>query len=170
MIDPLKAKVQALCAFFLVGSIAIAAPIESALASSFCSDVNHLIENVHASFSEIIVEPGRASGGYDVTLKLDGAFDCAVTPRINKKSYYCTWKFQYRAANAYTTFKKLDLELKECIGDRAVLHKDQSVNHPDFYDSRIFQLDQAKITVSVKDKGALGNTFIFIWVEPGSGA
>jgi hypothetical protein len=64
------------------------------------------------------------------------------------------------------TFKALGQELESCIGDRAVLSDDQNVNHPDFYEARMFLLDQAKVSVSVKDKSALGSTFVFVSVEP----
>lgn len=100
---------------------------------------------------------------------LEGASECAVRQQLNSKSYYCTWEFRHRDAVAYTTFEEIRQELQSCIGDRAALSDDQNVNHPDFYDSRIFRLDQAKVAVSVKDKSALGSTFIFVSVKPLSG-
>lgn len=150
-------------------SIAVVLSIENATAASFCSDIDLLINEAPRDFSDIIVEPGKGSGGHDVTLKLDGASDCAARQLLNGKSYACTWAFRYRDAEAYTTFEELGEELQSCIGDRAVLSDDQKVNHPDFYDSRLFFLGQVKVTVSVKDKSALGSTFVFVSVEPLSG-
>jgi hypothetical protein len=141
-------------------------PTQSAGAASFCTNINLLVDNAHSNFSEIIIRPERKSGGYDVTLRLEGAMDCTVIPTSNSNSYYCTWKFPHRATRAYATFEMFERELKECIGHRAVFVRDQPVNHPDFYDSRIFQVDQANVTVSVKDKSALGRTFVFVWVRP----
>lgn len=150
--------------------MAVGLSVQSAAASSFCANINLLIDKASQDFAEIIVEPSRASGGYDVMFKLEGASDCAVRQLLESKSYHCTWTFQHRDAEAYTTFENLDQALRSCIGDRAALSDDQRVNHPDFYDSRIFLLDQTKVAVSVKDKSALGSTFIFVSVEPRIGA
>lgn len=151
-------------------SISVVLSIEIAAAASFCSNINLLIEEAPRNFSDIIVEPRKGSGGYDVTLKLDGASDCAARQLLNSKSYYCTWEFRHRDAEAYATFEALGQKLQSCIGDRAVLSDDQNVNHPDFYESHMFLLGRVKVAVSVKDKSALGSTFIFVSVEPLSGA
>ena len=150
-------------------SMPAALSIEDAVAKSICSDINILIEEAPRDFSGIIVEPSRGSSGYGVTFELEGASDCTVRQLLKGKSYYCTWEFRHRDAEAYMTFKALGQELQSCIGDRAILSDDQNVNHPDFYESRMFLLDQAKVSVSVKDKSALGSTFIFVSVEPLSG-
>ena len=150
-------------------SMPAALSIEDAVANSICSDINILIEEAPRDFSAIIVEPSRGSGGYGVTFELEGASDCAVRQLLRGKSYYCTWEFRHRDAEAYMTFKALGQELESCIGDRAVLSDDQNVNHPDFYEARMFLLDQAKVSVSVKDKSALGSTFVFVSVEPLTG-
>ncbi|MDH3661393.1 MAG: hypothetical protein OEU92_15425 [Alphaproteobacteria bacterium] len=150
-------------------SMPAALSIEDAVAQSICSDINILIEEAPRDFSGIIVEPSRGSGGYGVTFELEGASDCTVRQLLKGKSYYCTWEFRHRDAEAYMTYKALGQDLQSCIGDRAVLSDDQNVNHPDFYESRMFLLDQAKVSVSVKDKSALGSTFIFVSVEPLTG-
>jgi len=75
------------------------------------------------------------------------------------------WEVRHRDAGAYTTFEALGQKLQSCIGDRAVLSDDQSVNHPDFYDSHTFLLGQVKVAASVKDKSALGRIFVFVSVE-----
>jgi len=147
-------------------SIPVVLSVENAAAASFCSSIDLLIEEAPQDFSGIVVEPRKVSGGYDVTFKLEGASNCAARQLLNGKSYYCTWEFQHRDAKAYATFDNLSQELQSCISDRAALSDDQSVNHPDFYDSRIFLLDLVKVAVSVKDKSALGSTFIFVTVEP----
>jgi len=134
-----------------------------------CSNLKQLIANVPSKFSKIIVNADRQSGGYDVTLRLEGAMECAVMAQSNKRSYYCVWKFLYRDASAYRKFAELDREVNDCFGHWAISSRDQSVNHPDFYDSRMYKMDQAKVTVSVKDKSALGTTFVYVWVAPQNG-
>ena len=150
----------------VVISLPVALSIESAVAGSFCSRMNLLIDAAPGNFSELSDESGEGSGARDVALKLEGSADCAVRQLIKGKSYSCTWEFRHRDANAYAKFEELRQALQSCIGDRATPSDDQNVNHPDFYDSRIFLLDKAKVAVSVKDKSALGSTFVFVFVEP----
>lgn len=150
----------------LAASMPAALPIENAVAASFCSSIELLIDAAPGDFSDVTVEPAEGSGGRDVTLQLEDSTDCMVRQLIKSKSYACTWKFRHHDANAYAKFEALSQALQDCIGDRATLSDDQNVNHPDFYDSRMFLLDKAKVAVSVKDKSALGSTFVFIFVEP----
>jgi hypothetical protein len=147
----------------------VAVSTESAAAASFCSKINRLIDEAPRDFSDIVVDPSRASGGHDVTIMLEGASDCAVRQLLNSKSYSCMWEFWYRDPRAYSTFEKLDQELRSCVDDRAVVSDDQNVNHPDFYDAQLFLLDRAKVAVSVKDKSAQESTFVFVSVVPMTG-
>ncbi|MGI9508707.1 MAG: hypothetical protein ACR2QJ_05080 [Geminicoccaceae bacterium] len=147
----------------------MALSVERAMAASFCSNIELLMDAAPGNFSDITIEPGEGSSGRDVTLELEGSADCAVRQLIRNKSYFCTWEFPHRDANAYATFEALAQALQGCIGDRATASDDQNVNHPDFYDSRIFLLETVKVAVSVKDKSALGNTFVFVFVEPRTG-
>ncbi len=135
-------------------------------AADFCSDINHLIQAAPGNFSAIIVESGEGSKGRDITLKLEGSSECTVRLMIRSKSYGCTWTFRLGDPRAYARFDALGQALQRCIGDRSTLNQDQNVNHPDFYDSLMFLLDTAKVSVSVKDKSALESTFVFLFVEP----
>ncbi len=144
----------------------VALSIEHAVAASFCSSINLLIDAAPGNFADLTVEPGEGSASREDALKLEGSADCTVRQLINSKSYACTWEFRHRDANAYAKFEALDQALQSCIGDRATMSDDQEVNHPDFYDARLFLLDKVKVVVSVKDKSALGSTFVFVFVEP----
>ena len=154
----------------VITSIVLGWSVENANAASFCSDLNRLIDAAPGDFSDIIVQPSERAGGRDITLKLEGSADCLVRQMIRSKSYGCTWEFRLGDADAYTRFDQLGQALRSCIGDRGTLSNDQSVNHPDFYDSRMFLLDNVKVSVSVKDKSALERTFVFLFVEPLSGS
>ena len=70
---------------------------------------------------------------------------------------------------AQAPIKFPDLTVHKRIGQQATLHIDQSVNHPDYYALRRYETAQADVSVSVKDKSALGNTFVFIRVQGGKG-
>jgi len=54
--------------------------------------------------------------------------------------------------------------LAACLGPDAKETTDQIVNHPDAYDLREFELDGSTYAVSLKDKGALQQTYVFLRV------
>lgn len=43
------------------------------------------------------------------------------------------------------------------------------MNHPDSYAARRYELARAEVRLSVKDKAALGKTFVFIRVQSSDG-
>lgn len=136
-----------------------------AQAQDFCPAIDVLIEQSHSQFAEILDKPANTSGDYNVTLSLADASHCSVTKRSKRSWYSCRWDFPYRATQAYQTYDAFVERMSGCIGQRATMHSDQSVNHPDYYDLRRFELTQADVSVSVKDKAALENTFVFIRVQ-----
>ncbi len=136
-----------------------------AQAQDFCAKVDHLIDQSQSGFPKIAAKPKGNAGDRDVTLSLAGASRCSVTMKSEKNWYHCAWEFPHRAEQAYETFEEIAGKLNACIGKRATLHSDRSVNHPDFYASRRYELKQADVSVSVKDKGALGSTFVFVRVQ-----
>jgi hypothetical protein len=79
------------------------------------------------------------------------------------KAYHCAWEFEYRAEVALSTFARFDTELAACF--ETTSQHDQGVNHPDFYDLREYTVDGAVVRVSLKDKGALQLTYVFVAVE-----
>lgn len=77
---------------------------------------------------------------------------------------HCGWAFAYRASEAKDAFEGLIAEVTECFGDDARVTSDLDVNHPDFYDLQTFQLGGQEIGVSLKDKAALAETYVFLRV------
>lgn len=136
-------------------------------AQDLCADIDYLIGQSRSQFAEILGKPNDDAGGYDVTLTLAGASYCSVTKRSKKRMYRCGWEFPYRAKRAYETFDELVRAVNDCIGRSATLHRDQSVNHPDYYALRRYETEQADVSVSVKDKSALGSTLVSIRVQRG---
>ena len=153
----------------MASTMVLVATIGVARAGGFCANIDYLIDQSRAQFAEIIGKPKGRAGDHDVTLTLAGASYCLVTKRSKRSSYLCGWAFPYRAEHAYDRFEALVRDVDACIGRRAALHIDQSVNHPDYYALRRFETTQADVSVSVKDKSALGNTFVFIRVRAGKG-
>ena len=136
-----------------------------AQAQNLCPNIDYLIDQSQLGFTGIADKPNGAAGDHDVTLTLAGASYCLVTKKSKRNWYHCGWEFPYRAKRAYDTFDEFVAGMTECIGQNATLHTDQRVNHPDYYASRRYEMEQANVSVSVKDKGALGSTFVFIRVQ-----
>jgi len=149
----------------VISTLVILAGIGVAQAQDFCADIGTLIDQSRSEFAEIAGEATGTAGDQNVTLTLAAASYCALTKRSKTTGYHCEWEFPYRAEDAYDTFHGFVGEMNECIGQQATLHDDQSVNHPDFYALRRYEMEQAEVSVSVKDKSALGNTFVFIRVQ-----
>lgn len=81
------------------------------------------------------------------------------------QSIHCAMGFAYRSDIATTTFEKLVKGTETCIGTAFQSVNDQDVNHPDFYDLRSFKTEDSTISISLKDKGALQMTYVFLRVE-----
>lgn len=143
------------------------AAIGLARAQELCTSIEDLIEQAPSQFAAITDKPSGETGDHRVTLALAGASKCSVTKKSKSSSYQCGWEFPHRAQQAYDTFDRFVREVNECIGQSATVHSDQSVNHPDYYALRRYEMAQTEVSVSVKDKSALGSTFVFIRVQGG---
>ncbi len=73
------------------------------------------------------------------------------------------WQFDYRAAEAEVAFNALLDQMRRCAPEAGT--EDQGVNHPDFYDLRLFRVEGREVGVSLKDKGALQQTLVFLTVS-----
>ena len=149
----------------MVSIVVFWSAIGVAQARDLCANIDYLIDQSRSQFAKIMTKPNGDTGDHDVTLALAGASYCLVTKRSKRSFYRCGWEFPYRAQQAYDTFDELVRGVNDCIGRQATLHSDQSVNHPDYYALRRYETEQADVSVSVKDKGALGSTFVFIRVQ-----
>ena len=78
---------------------------------------------------------------------------------------HCAQVFAYRSEAATDAFDAVLHDLTQCLGPTATQTTDQIVNHPDAYDLREFDLDGRGYAVSIKDKGALQQTFVFVRVQ-----
>lgn len=81
----------------------------------------------------------------------------------------CHWTFGFRDPAALTFADELWTELTVCRGG-AHRADDQRVNHPDSYDLREWAAERGVYAISVKDKGALNSTLVFLRFEPVSSA
>lgn len=121
-----------------------------------CSDLTKLIELAQNNFAESSDDAANpndvARGGTcGVSLQLGGV-----------RLYRCHWKFGYRDAAAGQAFAAKDQMLQKCTGATAQAPQDQQVNHPDSYDLRAYEAGEVRLTTSIKDKGALQETYVFL--------
>jgi hypothetical protein len=73
----------------------------------------------------------------------------------------CRWTFAFRDPSATAFAKSLWSEVTTCRTGQPG-SDDQSVNHPDSYDLLEWRTASGVYHVSVKDKGALAQTFVFL--------
>ena len=81
------------------------------------------------------------------------------------KAVNCAWPFEYRAPQAHAAFEDTLHAVETCLGTHASAQLDGLVNHPDSYDLRTYSIAQGSVSVSLKDKGALQKTYVFLKVE-----
>ena len=77
---------------------------------------------------------------------------------------HCRWPFSFRAPDARAAFDAVSADVAACL-DSPAKTEEGEVNHPDTYDQRLFELPTGVISVALKDKGALQQTFVFLRVE-----
>ncbi|MFT5064637.1 MAG: hypothetical protein ACJAXK_000744 [Yoonia sp.] len=83
-------------------------------------------------------------------------------------SVNCAWPHAYRSAQATAVFDGLLTAVTACADQGIAPVNDQAVNHPDFYDLRLFVVDSFDVGLSIKDKGGLQQTYVFLRVTPTS--
>jgi hypothetical protein len=76
------------------------------------------------------------------------------------RSLHCRWSFAYRAPAATQAFDTLLHDIAACGAQN--VEQDQDVNHPDFYDLHVFSFADNTVGVSLKDKGAISQTLVFL--------
>ncbi len=126
-------------------------------ADPFCEAV----ETMH-----ITINGGRGSvTSLALPSPLVGTSSCQTSLALSGgQSQTCGWAFAYRSEAAQQAFDAVLDALVLCLGKHAAVRKDTAVNHPDFYDLRLFRSETAEIAVSIKDKGALQETYVFLRV------
>ena len=116
------------------------------VAGTLCDDLNALQSD------QLVLAQGVAS--CQSSLMLGGA-----------RNMNCVLEYPYRSAQAARAFDDIRADLAACLGPQATEVIDRSVNHPDAYDLREFDLNGRMYAVSIKDKGALQQTLVFVRVQ-----
>lgn len=136
-----------------------------AYGAPLCSALNTLLAGISTGdVSRSAVEPlllNQSAGVSDPEV-------CGKTRTLSgSSSHHCAWSFPYRSDHAVEVFEGLGSSFQACLSDGAVHGSDPLVNHPDSYDTRIFNLGDRMAILSLKDKAALQKTYVFVRVELG---
>lgn len=78
----------------------------------------------------------------------------------------CLWQFSYRDPKAIRMADRLAEYLRICETGAELLPDDQRVNHPDTYFLTRLETPQGVYAVSLKDKAALGHSYVFFRFVP----
>lgn len=80
------------------------------------------------------------------------------------RAFHCAWRFAYREAEAGEAFRTMADKLSRCttLTTRAEAGTGPRVNHPDSYDLIEFNTPRGLIALSLKDKGALQRSYVFL--------
>lgn len=137
-----------------IGSVALLVLATGAFADTFCeglTDLGHGLSQPSQTVDQSFALPDHrtAEAGCKTSLSLEGG-----------TSLHCMWVFPYRADTAALAFEALLTEIGSCGAVSVV--QDQNVNHPDFYDLRLFNFAADTVGISLKDKGALSQTLVFL--------
>lgn len=125
---------------------------------AICTEVRDVARQAELNFQTGVQDGSQGN-------RLLDADDCTMSIAIGgARTLHCHWQFEYRAESATNKFDDLHSALKACSGDTDPV-TDQQVNHPDFYDQARFDIDGIPVTVSLKDKGALQQTLVFLAIE-----
>ncbi len=93
--------------------------------------------------------------------------NCAFSIDLSgAKSANCHWAFSYRSDDSAMQFTEMLAELSACADPSFDIESDQHVNHPDFYDLRLLRITDGDVGLSLKDKVALEQTYVFIRLTP----
>lgn len=145
------------------GFAAILASFGSGLAAqeaSFCAQLDLALAAVDPDAQAAIVETmfhgnGAKPANCGVSLDLSGS-----------RSTNCHWAFAFRSEAVELAFDKMLAQLSACADPAFGVQKDLPVNHPDFFDLRVMRMTGGEVGLSLKDKTALQQSFIFLRLTP----
>jgi len=122
---------------------------------------------VHADLCHDIRAIGTEFAKTTLTLPETGKTAECTRSRVlaGGSQMHCGWAFSYRSPAAAQAFEHLLVTVADCLGAAARVTADKTVNHPDFYDLQTFQFEGQEIGVSLKDKAALSETYVFLRVK-----
>ena len=126
------------------------------------ASIKNLLESAKSGFSTI---SDTQSLKRKITL-INDAQTCQLANQLSGgKELVCFWQYEYRNSEAAEQFWRLNIEFQELAGTESPAVEDLDVNHPDYYDLKTYNTNDAMVSVSLKDKAALDQTFVFLRVS-----
>lgn len=132
----------------------------SCAADTFCADL------------EALARPGAVQAlvlpiGLSTVMPLsERKGECRTSLALSGASHvHCSWSFGYRSDEAGRLFQGMIGTMVACLGPEVSMTSDRSVNHPDAYDLQMFDRSGQEFAVSIKDKGTLQRTLVFVRVQ-----
>jgi len=124
-----------------------------------CADLGTVLRSAEGNYLD-------ASGAMHSPSVLKGADFCTMAQDLSgANAFHCGWGHDYRTGAATKDFEDKTASLQQCFDQAAAIGTDKAVNHPDFYDQRQFQIDDVIVTISLKDKATLQQTYVFLAVH-----
>lgn len=130
--------------------------------AKLCVGLKHLTEQAYANFVDMN-EDKNGSGLRD--LPLDPPKCQIIRSLGGANQFHCAWAFQFREIAAKNAYNLLNQHVAECFGNNKAGLLDKQVNHPDTYQQRQHEIGPVKLSISIKDKGALQETYVFMNVQ-----
>jgi len=123
--------------------------------SNLCTSLKTLTELAALNFN-----------GLAAAQPLPDADKCRMIQTLSgSKTYHCSWKFPFRDNAASEAFEAYNQEIAACFVNSTQAVQDHGVNHPDSYQQVQHKIGDVAVSVSIKDKGALGETYVFVAVR-----
>jgi hypothetical protein len=85
--------------------------------------------------------------------------------RLSEIEYMCSFEFPFRDNEARTLYDAYARELEVCsnFGEFAEVQEQDAVNHPDSFEQTTFDIYKGpQASISLKDKGDLQKTYVFV--------
>lgn len=144
-------------AALLCGALLLAPPAQATGAVVECEDIDALMIRARSNFT------GPET---DTPPPLPGAERCFMAQALSGANvFYCAWPFAYRDAAARAALDEADRTLRACLGTAPEPDGDKGVNHPDSYTQYRYRVGAVAASVSLKDKSALRQTYIFVGIH-----
>ena len=131
----------------------------SLAAADICGPLMRLVEHARAGTLQA-ADPGLAASA------LSGEATCGLAVEAAGEALFCYTAYPFRNGEAEVEAARVEAALLGCF-EGGEVEVDAAVNHPDSYAARSVAVEGAVVSLSVKDKGALGRTLVFLRVGPG---
>jgi hypothetical protein len=135
--------------------------VASATDKGFCAELDQFIAPEHGIEETLDLITLPVSASPEPTCSRSIALS-------GQASRHCYWLFEYRSDDASDAFETTVEAVSGCLNTQQTAQTEPSVNHPDSYDLRAFNVEGGTLSVSIKDKGSLQKTAIFLRMETAS--